>query len=441
MRLWYTPLFLLLAGVLFLPIRGGVSVAAANISKVYFSNKMLLNHAAVNPTFSLLSTWSDGDDALYEYEFYPDDTCAAHFDAAFAACHNSQIVDTLLQDSRPNIVLLLVESFGRSTVDEQVDGKAVAPHFQQLKNEGIYFENFYANSYRTDRGTVAVLSGLPAQTKMSIMKSPVKSQRLASIAHSLGNNGYTTSFFYGGDPNFTNTASYLYGTGFQQVKGESDLRIDAPTSKWGYADDVVTDAFIDHVRTTYQTGEPFFATFLTLSSHEPFDVPIQQFDDPMLNSMAFTDTCIGHFVEQMQQSPIWDNLLIILVADHAYAYPYGISNYASERHRIPMLWMGGAIKQPSVVDLYASQSDIAATLLAQMGITHNDFPFSRNIFAPDYLPFAFFCFNNGFGVIDATDTTIYDCTSGQTLSDKSSPQQLQEGKAMLQRLYKYIREL
>lgn len=75
-----TLVLLLAAGVLFLPIRGGVSVATANVSKVYFSGRMFLNHAAVNPLFSFLSTLSDGDDALYEYEFFPEPERAAIFE-------------------------------------------------------------------------------------------------------------------------------------------------------------------------------------------------------------------------------------------------------------------------------------------------------------------------------------------------------------------------
>ena len=263
-----TLVLLLAAGVLFLPIRGGVSVATANVSKVYFSGRMFLNHAAVNPLFSFLSTLSDGDDALYEYEFFPEPERAAIFEPLRGDLPAGIGTDTLLRTRRPNVVLFLVESFGRSTVDERVGGEPVAPEFQRLKGEGVYFDNLFANSFRTDRGTVAVLSGFPAQTKMSVMKLPVKSQRLPSIARSLRREGYATSFYYGGDLNFTNTASYLYGTGFDRLTWQKDLHFDAPTSKWGYADDVVIDAFTDHVLAEAASQRPFFAAVLTLSSHE-----------------------------------------------------------------------------------------------------------------------------------------------------------------------------
>lgn len=432
---------LLAAGVLFLPIRGGVSVATANVSKVYFSGRMFLNHAAVNPLFSFLSTLSDGDDALYEYEFFPEPERAAIFEPLRGDLPAGIGTDTLLRTRRPNVVLFLVESFGRSTVDERVGGEPVAPKFQRLKGEGVYFDNLFANSFRTDRGTVAVLSGFPAQTKMSVMKLPVKSQRLPSIARSLRREGYATSFYYGGDLNFTNTASYLYGTGFDRLTWQKDLHFDAPTSKWGYADDVVIDAFTDHVLAEAASQRPFFAAMLTLSSHEPFDVPFAKFDDPMLNAMAFTDACLGRFVERVRQTPVWKDLLVILIADHAYPYPYGIANSDALRHRIPMLWLGGAVRRPAVVETYGSQSDLAATLLAQLGIAHGDFLFSRDLFDPARPKFGYWCFNNGFGVADAGGTTIFDCTSARVISPDSTAAQLRDGKAMLQTTYKAIREL
>ena len=436
-----TLVLLLAAGVLFLPIRGGVSVATANVSKVYFSGRMFLNHAAVNPLFSFLSTLSDGDDALYEYEFFPEPERAAIFEPLRGDLPAGIGTDTLLRTRRPNVVLFLVESFGRSTVDKRVGGEPVAPEFQRLKGEGVYFDNLFANSFRTDRGTVAVLSGFPAQTKMSVMKLPVKSQRLPSIARSLRREGYATSFYYGGDLNFTNTASYLYGTGFDRLTWQKDLHFDAPTSKWGYADDVVIDAFTDHVLAEAASQRPFFAAMLTLSSHEPFDVPFAKFDDPMLNAMAFTDASLGRFVERVRQTPVWNDLLVILIADHAYPYPYGIANSDALRHRIPMLWLGGAVRRPAVVETYGSQSDLAATLLAQLGIAHGDFLFSRDLFDPARPKFGYWCFNNGFGVADAGGTTIFDCTSARVISPDSTAAQLRDGKAMLQTTYKAIREL
>lgn len=483
-RIVQTVLLLLFAGLDFLAIRGGVTVTTANISKVCFSDKQFLNHAATNPLFSFISSVSGGE-GLYDYELFDEQERNAIFESLHNDGTGSQSTP-LLRMRRPNVILILAESFGRSTADETVGGVPVAPEFQRLKSEGVYFENFIANSYRTDRGTAALLSGFPAQPKTSIMKMPAKAAKLPSIARSLRRGGgYATSYLYGGDLNFTNTAAYLYATGFERLIWQKDMHLDAPTSKWGYADDATGELFAEHVlalsadrkavqaaertaaRNTEQNADiaiaadssgyarPFFAVWQTLSSHEPFDVPTKRFEDRMLNSMAFADECIGRLVERLRASDAWDDLLIIIVADHAYRYPYGIAGSTVYSHRIPMLWLGGAIEKPLTVDTYASQTDLAATLLAQLDIPYADFPFSRDIFDASVPKFGYYCFNDGFGVVDACGATIYDCAAGRTVApDETSrtaadntptatddERRLRCGKAILQTTFKTIREL
>ena len=53
--------------------------------------------------------------------------------------------------------------------------------------------------------------------------------------------------------------------------------------------------------------------FLTLSSHEPFDVPMNRLEDKYLNSIAYTDSCVGDFVEKLKRLPVWDNTLIVFI--------------------------------------------------------------------------------------------------------------------------------
>ena len=238
-------LLILFLGLDFLAIRGGVTTAVANVSKVYFSENIALNHAAVNPTFSFISSISSGDD-LNRYDYFDAEICADNF-AQIMGQSGAEPTVQLLKNQRPNIVLIIAESFGRSTIDEVVGGRNVAPEFQRLKGEGVWFENVIASSFRTDRGVLATLSGFCSQPTMSVMKYPQKASRLPSVAGALRSVGYSTSYIHGGDLNFTDMAGYLYATGFDKLVALKDLSFDAPTSKWGYADDVVSDYFIDFI--------------------------------------------------------------------------------------------------------------------------------------------------------------------------------------------------
>ena len=438
-RLIQLAVLLVVFGLDFLAIRGGVTTAVANVSKVYFSDNIAINHAAVNPTFSFISSVSSGDD-LNRYDYFEQELCQSQF-ARIMAQNSAEPTEKLLNGQRPNIVMIIAESFGRSTVDEVVDGRSIAPEFQRLKGEGIWFENLIASSFRTDRGVLATLSGFCAQPTMSIMKYPQKASRLPSIAGALKEVGYSTSYVHGGDLNFTDMAGYLYATGFDKLVALKDLSFDSPTSKWGYADDVLSDYFIEFIEQKSAENRPYFAVWQTLSSHEPFDVPIAEFEDKMLNSMHFADRCIAKVISALQQSEQWGNTLIIVVADHAYLYPYGIAASAVERHRIPMLWLGGAVKEAKSVENYCSQSDLAATLLSQLGIDHSRFTMSRNIFAPAVEQFGYYTFNNGFGVVNSSGATIYDCTTEQATSEDATDSGVTTGKTLLQTTYNIIKQL
>lgn len=425
----------MLAGFDFLAIRGGTGASVANVSKVYFSPTQFLNHAATNPVFSFLASLGDRVDYADEYPFFDEAVRAAKFDALRGNGPAAGPTEPVLNTARPNVVIVILESFARTVMDAEVGGESVMPYMQRLKGEGIWFENFFANSFRTDRGEVAILSGFPAQTRMSIMKLPAKSRNLPSIARSLAGEGYATSFAYGGDLNFTNQSSYMYATGWQELIWQKDLRFDAPAADWGYDDALMCDWFADRVIALSDAGKPFLAGLLTLSSHTPFDVPYSKFDDKVLNAMAFSDECVGKMIDRLKASPAWKDLLVVLVADHGYPYPRTLTYNEPLRHRIPMIWTGGAVARPRVVEDYAAQIDIAATLLAQLGVAHDDFDYSKDIFAPTPpRKFAYYTFNDGFGVVDASGEAVWDATAGRAVT-ATNPELLDVGRTMLQTTY------
>ena len=434
---WATLAGLLLAGFDFLAIRGGVGASTANVSKVYFSANMFLNHAATNPVFSFMHSLGKRQDFSKDYAFFADEECAAKFDAirGNATAPSKEI----LTRQRPNVVVILMESFARTIMDTEEVGERVMPNLDRYKAEGVWFENMFANSFRTDRGEVAVLSGFPAQTTVSIMKLPGKSRNLPSIARSMQGAGYSTTFYYGGDLNFTDQSSYMYATGWEKLVWQKDLEFDSPLSKWGWNDEVMCQYVGDEVlRLSEESADPFLVGFLTLSSHMPFDVPYSKYEHPMLNAVSFTDKHLGAMLDRWKASPAWDNLLVVMVADHGFPYPESLEYNVPLRHRIPMIWTGGAVARPEVVETYCSQVDIAATLLGQMGIAHADFDYSKDIFAP--VPprkFGYYAFNNGFGVVDASGSVIYDATAGKVIGEENE-ELLEIGKVMLQTTYRDI---
>lgn len=432
-------LIVLLAGLLFIPIRGGVTTSTANVGMVYFSRNQFLNHAAINPCFSLVASLSKQQDFASQFNFFSEDKRGALFAPLVGpeAGKESEKI-ALLNTGRPNILLILLESFSANATRAVGGDPDITPNLNRLSREGILFSNLYANSFRTDRGIVSVLNGYLAQPTTSIMKYPAKSQTLPSLAKSLGEEGYVADMLYGGDINFTNMQSYFFSSGYSRITADRDFPLASRLSKWGANDDITFAHLAKEIRQREGSAQPWLTTFLTLSSHEPFEVPYHRLGDPYLNSVAFTDSCLGHFIDGLKETPTWKNLLVILVSDHGFHYPADLSDYEPRRFHIPMLWIGGAVAAPQVIETYASQTDLAATLLAQLGLPCEEFVFSKDILDPAYPHYAFYTFPNGFGFIDSTGVSVYDNESNRPLCVQPAAggeERLEKGKALLQTLY------
>lgn len=445
-RPFFTFLFVLLWAALFIPIRGGFKVSTMNIGKVYFSENMRLNHAATNPLFSLLASSQKQVSFKQQYRFMKDDEAnklvAQMYDQDVVHRSYQPPQQWILTTARPNILFVVMESFSSKLMASLGGERNVAVNLDRLSAEGLLFRHFYATSFRTDRGLVSILSGFPSQPTTSIMKMPKVSQSLPSIAASLRKVGYTADYYYGGDADFTNMRSYLKGTGFEKIVCDDDFPVSDRLSKWGAPDHLLFEKVLSNLRQN-KHQKPWFKVVQTSSSHEPFDVPYHRLNDKVLNAFAYTDSCVGHFVDELKKLPLWKNTLVVLVPDHLGCYPQDIDNLSVERYQIPLIFLGGALKGPGTVDIHGSQTDIAATLLGQMGIAHHEFTYSKDMFNPSSPHFAFFTFPDAFGLVDEDNQVVFNNESKKVVLDrgKRPGKNLKRGKAYLQKIYDTIDRL
>ncbi|MDR1699084.1 MAG: LTA synthase family protein [Prevotellaceae bacterium] len=435
---WFFPVLLFFAALLFIPVRGGFSAATMNVGWVYFSgDKQILNHAAINPTWNMLASVFEGERFDRQYRYFDDEKAENLVSDLFFTEKSGEILHVLNTD-RPNIILVMLESFSATAVEALSGTPDVTPNLNRLSEEGILFTNFFANSVRTDRGINAILSAYPAQAKTSIMKYPVKTDKMPHIGKSLRAEGYHLSFYYGGDGNFTNMRSYMKNACFERFISDTDFSKKDFISSWGVPDEMVFDRMMEDLEDPKQ---PFFNVLLTLTSHEPFAIPVApRFpgDDTSSlykSSIHYTDSVIGAFIDEAKTQPWWENTLIILVSDHAFGdYPKDLVFYEPQRFHIPMLWLGGAVKQPMKCDVIGSQNDIVATLFGQMNIDYSDFRFSKNLFNPDSPHYAVYMFNNGFGLVKDGGVTVFDANSQKVLLQKGTDY-LDKVKAYTQKVY------
>lgn len=430
-----TVLYILLLGPLFLAIRGGIRESTMNVGHAYFTSDQFMNHSAVNPGFSLLSSVSKTSDYSEWYDYLEEERRSELFQGLYDTSLDG--TEKLLNTERPNVLILVIEGMGGDFVHAISGRQDITPRLDSLISQGVFFSNCYAGSFRTDRGMVCVMNGHPGLPMTSIMKLPNKSAALPSLPGKLREAGYETYFMYGGDINFTNMNSWLYGTGFKHVTSDADFtHLERKTNAWGVNDDITFSRLLSEIKE--RNDSLWFGGFLSLSSHEPFEVPYHRLDDKICNSFAYTDSCLGAFVDSLRNSPVWDNLLLVITPDHGFRYPQQGFAFDPHVHHIPILWIGGAVKEPKVIDRFTVQPDMAATILAQMGIDFSDFRFSRNVLSDTYkYPFSFYTFSNGLCFIDSTGITLYDDDSGKCLINDpvGSELRLDRGKAILQTLY------
>lgn len=278
-----------------------MSESTTNIGQVYYSQTTFLNHAAVNPVFNFLASLEHDANEVPDYPFMEESERVQLMEGLYPT--ESVAVDSVLRSERPNIIVILLESCGGIFTEDIGGRKDIMPHLNQLVNEGVYFANCYANSYRTDRGTLCTWSGYPSFPRSSIMKMPAKSRFLPGMAKSLLQEGYKTSYLYGGDINFTNMRSYLVTIGFERFVWMKDYAAEEQNSaKWGVRDDITFATLYDEV-TRFDADSHYLIGYSTLSSHEPWDVPTHRLKDEIPNAFNYLDGCLGDFISKVRQTP------------------------------------------------------------------------------------------------------------------------------------------
>ena len=433
-------ILLLLTGLLFLPIRGGITVSTMNTGQAYFSQNAYLNHSAVNPLFSLFESITHQEDFASQYRFMKDKEA----DKIFATMTSTSDENTypLLNEATfkkgtPDILIVIMESFASDIMPSMGSYKDVAVCLDSIAQQSILFTRFYANSFRTDRGMVSILSGYPAQTTTSIMRYPRKTSQLPSIARNLVKyKNYKTTYYYGGDADYCNMRSYLVSQGYQHIISDANFPIEDKISKWGVPDHILAARMMEDIKAQQNEKRPMLRILQTSSSHEPFEVPYHRLKDKRLNAFAYTDSVMGAIVREYRKLPRWKNTLIVFVPDHVGGYKENLNDHDRSRYQIPLILAGGAISRPMKVGIIGSQHDIAATLLGQLGVEHREFTFSKNMMSDATPKFAFFAVNDAFGIVSEENSLIYDNRAKRIVYDKGEKGfNLKRGQAYLQKLY------
>ena len=431
--------------IIFMGIRGGFQTFPIDRSWSYFSEKTVLNHGAVNSSWNCLAALTEKDDYENNPYKFVDSKKANEIYSLLMNNKNENIENSLFKIENPNIVIVLLESWGAETVGVLNKEIEATPNFTNLSKEGLLFNKFYATGYRTEQALAAIVAGFPSQPKTTIIRKFGKFDKLPSLANELLINGYHTSYYYGGDLQFANTDAYLKSAGFKKIIGQNDFKYKLFT-EWGAFDE---DLFNFTAKDLSKNKQPFFSIVMTSTSHAPYDKRVDQVFkgkgqiSDYLNVIHYSDECLFRFIEESKKASWFQNTVFIMVADHTCCLPKNRQNYEIERHWIPCLIYGPALKDEfkgKTFDNPTSHVDLPAIILSQLKHPYQKFKWSKNVFNNKFNNWAFYTFDEGFGFIKDSNEIVYDVklnkllTHSKNLNITKSDSLLIEGKVLLQKL-------
>jgi phosphoglycerol transferase MdoB-like AlkP superfamily enzyme len=316
-----------------------------------------------------------------------------------------------------NVVVVVEESLGSEFVGAHGDKASLTPNIDRLSKEGLFFTNMYASGTRTVRGLEAISLSLPPIPSESVVKRP-GNENMTSWGKVMADNGYQTSFLYGGYGYFDNMNYFFQSNGFA-ISDRSEIPQPTFANIWGVSDEDLFNHAQKYFDTAAANGKPFFSIIMSTSNHKPFTFPEGVPGIPATGGgrdagVRYADYAIGKFVEQSRSHAWFNNTLFIFVADHD-ARVYGKAQIPLKTYEIPMLIYAPGKVNPGEVDALASQIDIAPTVLGMLGLPYKASFYGRDVLAPNKTPNTL-VFNHNYDVAILRDNQLTILGMGKKVS-------------------------
>lgn len=283
-----------------------------------------------------------------------------------------------------NVVVIIMESMASPAVGLLgYDLPSSTPCLDALAGEGLVFERMYACGARTSRAVVGVLCGHPDLAGRTVMKRPQAQGRFLSLPEVLRRRGYRTMFLYGGRAEFDNMGPFLAAAGIDEIIDQD--RMPGKPGNWGVPDECIFQAA--HEKLLEMGPQPFFAAILTVSNHDPYQVPAGRVEmlpataDPRnaaVNACRYADWALGEFLREARRSAYFRNTVFVLVADHGAELD--INRLLDvPGSRIPCIFYAPGLIAPGRIATVAGQTDLPPTILGLLGGQYDHCFFGRDV--------------------------------------------------------------
>lgn len=412
---------LLISVFIFFSIRGQINLKymPIGIKNAYFCDNAFLNQLGLNPTYTFLK--SLGDDKIELMDL----------DEAYKYASNELNINSndpmsirreIRFDSLPrkmNVIVVLMESMSANQMGYYGNTRELTPFLDTLAKKSLFFPNTYSSGIHTFNGIFSTLYGLPAMLGRNPMTNVSSSnQKFDGLPVQLQQNGYQTLFFCPNNKDFDNLGSFLTSNGIQNITSEEDYPSDKIANGWGVGDDFLFENGIHKINQMEQ-NKPFFAAFLTVSTHTPHVIPKNIPFKPTAEKLEdqiyqYADWSVQKLMTLASQQKWYSNTIFIFVADHGQNFDPTYEMPLSYHH-IPLIFFAPGKIEARIDERFALQTDIFPTVMGFLRI-----PYANNTPGLDLVndkarPFAYFSADNKIGVVDSTFFYIWHKSGRENL--------------------------
>jgi phosphoglycerol transferase MdoB-like AlkP superfamily enzyme len=432
--------------------RGGLQQIPINIDSAYFSEHQIINDVSVNSAYFFGNSFvlfNKSDAAAHLPKLKPGEAEKTTNDLySFDRSHQNNFITI----QKPNIVLIILEGWSANAMGSIHPGISATPHFDELAKKGVLFTNIYATNTTSEIGNTSIFAGYPSIPETAISLYPEKHRNLPTINEKLKKQGYSTRYLFSGDLKYGNIKGFLMEHGFDKLKDENDFPSGLNKGKLNYYD---KDLYTFLMTEINSAKEPFLQCAFTGSTHSPYDHPrsskpkFSGEESDYLNSMIYADICLAEFIEKSKKQEWYKNTIFVIVSDHGHASPGINSPFETAFFNIPLLIFGDPISpdyQGKKIKTLGSQADLAATLLHQLGLSSEEFIFSKDLMSPTVKEFAFFSTIRGYGYASPAGSLRYNFDSKKIITkdllNKSAFESAKkESEACFYRFFKHFQNL
>jgi len=353
--------------------RGGVALKPLNLMDAYAEMSNEEATTAVTPIYVLIE--SIGKKSIDYEEYLPDE------DLQVQLAKDKVFLKNPFQN-KPNICLILLESFGKEYTAINATGKpSYTPFLDSLMGVSKNYLNAYANGLRSMDAVASIYCGVPSFMKRPYIGSLYTNSTIESLPKTLKEQGYYTSFFHGADELSMGFKPFLVAQGLDEYVGKQQYTYDADfDGTWGIFDEPFLRFFAHKLS---KQRQPWFSTVFTLSSHHPYTVPesyqyLPKGTSDIHQSVGYTDAALRNFFKNAANQPWFNNTVFILSADHTSINETpAYTNYRG-KYAIPLM-VYQPNQTPSEDSSVRQQIDLFSTIKSIAGIEHT-FSFGRPLY-------------------------------------------------------------